>query len=140
MSTIKVTNIQDTSGGNSSTSEQIAQGRAKAWVNFQGDGTVSINDDFNVSSITDNGQSYVVNFSTAFANANYAATGMVANTNDAYSTDYAGETRGGCTLQVKGTTAPTASALEVETVYHANSTSNGGFAELDNVYVIVFGD
>ena len=55
MSTIKVTNIQDTSGGNQSTSEQIAQGRSKAWVNFSGNGTVAIRDDFNVSSITDNG-------------------------------------------------------------------------------------
>ena len=36
MSTIKVTNLQDTSGGNSSTSEQIAEGRAKAWINFDG--------------------------------------------------------------------------------------------------------
>ena len=42
MSTIKVTNIQDTSGGSSSTSEQIAKGRAKAWVNFDGTGTIAI--------------------------------------------------------------------------------------------------
>ena len=53
MSTIKVTTIQDTSGGNSSTSEEIAQGRAKAWVNFNGQGTIAIRDSFNVSSLTD---------------------------------------------------------------------------------------
>ena len=35
MSTIKVTNLQDTSGGNQSTSEQIAQGRAKAGAIFK---------------------------------------------------------------------------------------------------------
>ena len=63
MSTIKVTNIQDTSGGNQSTSEQIAQGRSKAWVNFSGNGTVAIRDDFNVSSITDNGTgNYTINY------------------------------------------------------------------------------
>jgi hypothetical protein len=142
MSTLKAENIQSITTGSPifKTSSGTEAGQlAKAWVNFTGDGTVSINDDFNVSSITDNGQSYVLNFSTAFANANYAATGMVANTNDAYSTDYAGESRGGCTVQVKGTTAPTASALEVETVYHASASSNGGFAELDNVHVVVFG-
>ena len=73
MSTIKVTNLQDTSGGNSSTSEEIFQGRAKAWINFNGTGTVAIRDEFNISSITDNGTGlYTVNFTTAMANANYA--------------------------------------------------------------------
>ena len=56
MSTIKVTNIQDTSGGNQSTSEEIFQGRAKAWVSFNGYSTFGIRDDFNVSSVTDNGR------------------------------------------------------------------------------------
>ncbi|MRX34158.1 hypothetical protein [Aminobacter sp. MDW-2] len=54
-----------------------SQGVAKAWVNFNGTGTVAINDSFNVSSITDNGVgNYTVNFATALANANYAAVGM----------------------------------------------------------------
>ncbi len=53
MSTLKVTTIQDTSGGNASTSAEIAQGRAKAWVNFNGQGSQSIRDSFNVSSLTD---------------------------------------------------------------------------------------
>ena len=55
MSTIKVNTIQDTSSTNSSTPNEIAQGRAKAWVNFNGTGTIAIRDSFNVSSITDNG-------------------------------------------------------------------------------------
>ena len=72
MSTIKVTNIQDTSGNNSSTSEEIAQGRAKAWVNFDGTGTVAISDSFNVSSITDNAAgNYTVTMTNALGNANY---------------------------------------------------------------------
>tara|TARA_B100001939_G_scaffold188478_1_gene162350 strand:+ start:686 stop:1063 length:378 start_codon:yes stop_codon:yes gene_type:complete len=73
MSTLKVATIQDTSGNNSSTPNQVAQGRAKAWVNFNGKGTIAINDDFNVSSIGDNGTGrYTVNFTTAMSNANYA--------------------------------------------------------------------
>ena len=49
-------------------------GIAKAWVNFNGTGTVAIRDSFNVSSITDNGTGdYTVNFTTAMPNANYAA-------------------------------------------------------------------
>ena len=48
-------------------------GIAKAWVNFNGTGTVAIRDSFNVSSITDNGTGdYTVNFTTAMPNANYA--------------------------------------------------------------------
>ena len=74
MSTIKVTNIQDTSGGNSSTSEEIFQGRAKVWVNFDGTGTVSIRDDFNVASLTDHGTgNYTVNLTNTMPNVNYAA-------------------------------------------------------------------
>ena len=46
---------------------------AKAWVNFNGTGTVSIRDDGNVSSITDYGAgNYGVNFSTSLPSSNYA--------------------------------------------------------------------
>ena len=50
-------------------------GIAKAWVNFNGQGTVAIRGSFNVSSITDNGTGdYTINFTTAMPDANYAAT------------------------------------------------------------------
>ena len=49
---------------------------AKAWVNFNGTGTVAIRDSYNVSSITDGGTGdFTVNFSTALNNANYCALG-----------------------------------------------------------------
>jgi hypothetical protein len=45
----------------------------KAWVNFNGTGTVAIRDSYNVSSITDNGVgNYTINFTNAMPNANYA--------------------------------------------------------------------
>jgi hypothetical protein len=45
----------------------------RAWVNFNGTGTVAIREDGNVSSITDGGTgSYTVNFTTAMPDANYA--------------------------------------------------------------------
>jgi hypothetical protein len=48
----------------------------KAFVNFNGTGTVAIRASYNVSSITDNGTgNYTVNFTTAMANANYAVVG-----------------------------------------------------------------
>lgn len=53
-----------------------ASGLAKAWVNFNGTGTVAIRASFNVSSITDNASGdYTVNFTTALADANYVTTG-----------------------------------------------------------------
>jgi hypothetical protein len=51
------------------------KGAAKAWVNFNGTGTVAIRDSYNVSSITDNGTGkYTVNFETAMPDANYSFT------------------------------------------------------------------
>ena len=73
MSTLKVDTILNTSDAHSSTPEQIAQGRAKAWVEFNGTGSHSIIGSYNVSSVsrTANGN-YTVNFSSSFANTNYA--------------------------------------------------------------------
>jgi hypothetical protein len=49
----------------------------RAWVNFNGTGTVAIRASGNVSSITDNGTGdYTVNFTTAFPDANYAFAGI----------------------------------------------------------------
>lgn len=47
----------------------------RAWVNFNGTGTVAIRASGNVSSITDNNTGdYTVNFTTAMPDANYAVT------------------------------------------------------------------
>lgn len=47
----------------------------RAWVNFNGTGTVAIRASFNVSSITDNGTGdYTVNFTNALSDANYCVT------------------------------------------------------------------
>ena len=46
----------------------------RAWVNFNGTGTVAIRESGNVSSVTDNGTGdYTVNFTTAMPDANYAS-------------------------------------------------------------------
>jgi hypothetical protein len=45
----------------------------RAWVNFNGTGTVAIRASGNVTSITDNGTGdYTVNFTTAMSDANYS--------------------------------------------------------------------
>ena len=48
----------------------------RAWVNFNGTGTVAIRASGNVSSITDNGTgNYTINFTTALVDANYSSYG-----------------------------------------------------------------
>jgi hypothetical protein len=99
MSTLKVNTLQNTSG--------VEVYTAKAWVNFNGTGTVAIRASGNVSSITDNGTGqYTVNFTTAFADANYAVSGFAGN-------------QGGPSLCVVGATtggtAQTASSIRIET-------------------------
>lgn len=65
MSTLRVNAIQNTSG--------VEVYTAKAWVNFNGTGTVAIRASGNVSSITDNGVGqYAVNFTTAMPDTSYA--------------------------------------------------------------------
>ncbi len=57
------------------TTMQTGQQAVKAWVNFNGTGTVAIRAGYNVSSITDNGTGiYTVNFTAAMSDANFAAT------------------------------------------------------------------
>jgi hypothetical protein len=52
----------------------------RAWVNWNGTGTVSIRGSGNVSSITDDGTgSYTINYSTAMPDQNYAAIGGAVN-------------------------------------------------------------
>lgn len=54
----------------------------KAWVNFNGTGTVAIRASYNVTSITDNGTGdYTVNFTTAFQDANYSWATSAASAN-----------------------------------------------------------
>jgi len=75
MSTIKANTLLH-SDGSTTTQPSIPaldQRMAKAWVNFNGEGTVAINSAYNVSSITDNAQAdYTVNFTNSMANANYS--------------------------------------------------------------------
>ena len=74
MSTLKTNTIKNT--------DDVEMYLAKAWVNFNGTGTVAIRAAGNVSSVTDNGAGdYTVNFTTAMPDANYA--GVVSASNEA---------------------------------------------------------
>ena len=68
--------ISVTGEGNSTTTN-LQQGLAKAWINFKGTDTVTVNDSFNHSSLIDHGNGHFQNtLATALGNANYSITGM----------------------------------------------------------------
>ena len=93
---------------------------AKAWVNFNGTGTVAIRASFNVSSITDGGVGiYAINFTNAFTDANYSWNGSALATADSN------------LVQGNNTPVnPTTSVLSIQTV-------NTGIATKDMTYVTV---
>ena len=64
-------------GEGNSTTTNLQQGLAKVWNNFNGTGTVAIEDSFNVASITDHGTGiYSTTFSNAMNTERMAASGF----------------------------------------------------------------
>jgi len=64
--------LEHSTAGSLST-QYVVEGSAKAWVNFNGTGTIASRDSLNVSGLVDNGAGdYTITFSNAFDNANYA--------------------------------------------------------------------
>ena len=106
----------------------------RAWVNFNGTGTVAIRDSGNVSSITDNSTgNYTINFTTAMADSNYVVTNMTSN--DATS---AARGHGGASLQ--DATPLTTSSVRIEVAYGASGSpgTNGAVFDASQVQVAIF--
>ena len=63
-------------GEGNSTTTNLQQGLAKSWIHFEGDGTISISDSFNVTSITDRGTGlYTITIANDMSNTQYSITG-----------------------------------------------------------------
>lgn len=78
MSTLNIANITD--GTNSVETVYVARGSAKAWAQLTGTGTVSLNESFNVSSLTDAGTGvYNLALTNSFASSNYAGASSASN-------------------------------------------------------------
>ena len=86
MSTVVATNINTdalvgnasansiTVRGEGSATTSLQQGLVKCWAKFDGEGTVAINDSFNVTTLNDNGTGdYDIQITNPFANEHYAA-------------------------------------------------------------------
>lgn len=120
----KVTNTGNLQFNSGYGSPATAYG-CRAWVNFNGTGTVAIRASGNVSSITDNGTgNYTVNFTTAMPDANYS----VAATGDLGGTWY-----GGVSLYAGGTQATT----QVQIATHSDA-GTGTYQDFPKVFVHIF--
>jgi hypothetical protein len=121
MSTLRVTTVTNPSGG-----QPTIDGLAKAWVNFNGTGTVAIRASLNVSSITDNGTGdYTVNFTNALADASYS---IAANSDTTNSSSPQGIIINYSTV-INNKVAPTTSAFRLASMVLATG------AAFDNSYV-----
>jgi hypothetical protein len=89
---------------------------ARAWVNFKGQGTISIRSSGNVSSVSDNGVGlYTVNFSTAMPNNDYSV--IITPQASASTSSDAGGTAIGFIRPGTDTTVMTTSAVQIKTAY-----------------------
>lgn len=103
----------------------------RAWVNFNGTGTVAIRSSFNVSSITDNGTGdYTVNFTAALPNANYAIGGSTGYYGDGTSGGFLAPNRIGSS---GNESAPTTTSCRVTA-----ANVSGGVADVKYVSVAIF--
>ena len=95
-------------GTNSTSATNVIQGSAKAWVSFNGAGTVAINGSYNVSSITDGGTGiYTVNFTTAMPDTNYSVI------TSSFQPATTGATGAVYALGTEGTLSPTTTSVTV---------------------------
>ena len=126
-----VTTLSD--GTNSTSATNCIQGSARAWVNFNGTGTVAIRASGNVSSITDNGTGdYTVNFTTAMPDANYSTSMLTVNRSSGSATNQSSGL-----YSTTDTTAHTytASAVRISTNKLGSTT---GFNDADTILLSVF--
>ena len=106
----------------------------RAWVNFNGTGTVAIRASFNVSSITDNGGSgggdYTINFANNMPDVHYVTVGTTGYISGGSAAGYLAVNRIGGTGNFS---APATSSVRVNSV-----TYTGGVVDTPYIYVAVF--
>jgi hypothetical protein len=125
MSTIRVDNFGPSAGGTT----YSARGIAKAWVNFNGTGTIAARDSENVSSLTDNGTGdYTVSIGNGMNDGNYSISCNA-------SFDGGGFT-GQQNAQPKADFTPTTALYRVA----SSNSSNAALNDATKVYSTIHGD
>ena len=130
-SILRVNTLTDASSGNSIATSFIANGSAKAWVNFNGTGTIATRDSFNISSLNDDGTGvYDYVYTSNMANINYSPC-VSGSLNDADSS--------GNTFADTRRIAPTTSLHGIRGLT-LDASASGSFIDLLNCYAQVAGD
>jgi len=123
LSDIRANTISDAAG--TGPIDLYKQSAAKAWINFNGTGTVAIRDSLNVSSLTDNGVGiYRVAHSSALATSSYAVVTGVSR--------YDGI---GAVSQELTPRSLTTTQYDVHAEYN-----NGSYVDFENCFAAIHGD
>ena len=79
---IKADTLEHSTAGSLDT-QYVVKGSAKAWIHFNGTGTVAIKDSLNIASLSDAGTGlYNCAISSDFGNANFSTTGAAGENDD----------------------------------------------------------
>ena len=141
-SELRVNTLKDASGNNSVAMEYVAGGSAKAWCNFNGQGTVAFRNSLNCTSLVDNGTgdyevSYVSNLADIGYSLSFNGIGFDGS-------------RGGGFVGSKVTSVANPNAVSQSNIltsghhfqcgFGADAGNNGGAAEPDAVCLDINGD
>ena len=123
-SELRVNTLKDASGNNSVATSVVANGSAKAWINFNQTSTQAIRDSFNISSITDaaTGQTSPIAFTNSMSDANFSPTHFnnanTGNNHSAFGNNFAGGC-GGLATGSFGTSSYNTGYVDAELNYNS---------------------
>jgi len=130
-SELRVDTLKDASGANSVGLSYVANGSAKAWCSWNMNNTNTVENSFNVSSLSDNGTgTNGINFSNAMSGANdFCVT----------SSFYESTVTDSNVLKVDSATAPTASKIVMLGGEYQNGATNVA-QNFELAYTVIHGD
>ena len=123
-SELRVNTLKDASGNNSVATSVVANGSAKAWINFNQTSTQAIRDSYNISSITDaaTGQTSPIAFTNSMSDANFSPTHFnnanTGNNHSAFGNNFAGGC-GGLATGSFGTSSYNTGYVDAELNYNS---------------------
>jgi len=109
------------------TTDFVVNGSAKAWVNFNGTGTIAARDSLNLASLSDDGTGrYRANHSSSMSNANYSIG------------SFAGGTDNDANISLEATSNHTMTTSEYTVV--VRQSSGNSLEDMSYVFVSIHGD
>ena len=118
----------DVTGEGNSTTTNLQQGLAKAWISFNGTGTIATYDTFNTTSLTDVATGrYSFDFTNDMNNDDYAISG---------SARYPSVVSGDINAPSNAASDAATDSLEFYTV----ATNTGNATDMTHTYVVIHGD